>query len=46
MKMQAIKEMVIRNFVKRGIDSKVLEFGTEEGTSQGHVKMDVKLLKV
>jgi uncharacterized protein YajQ (UPF0234 family) len=45
MKMQAIKEMVIRNFVKRGIDSKVLEFGTEEGTSQGHVKMDVKLLK-
>ena len=45
MKMQAIKEMVIRNFVNRGIDSKVLEFGTEEGTSQGHVKMDVKLLK-
>ena len=45
MKMQAIKEMVIRNFVKRGIDSKVLEFGTEEGISQAHIKMDVKLLK-
>ncbi|MCG8374386.1 MAG: YajQ family cyclic di-GMP-binding protein [Balneolales bacterium] len=43
MKMQAVKEMVIRNFIKRGIDSKVLEFGTEEGTSQGHVKMDVAL---
>ncbi len=43
MKMQAIKEMLIRNFIKRGIDSKVLEFGTEEGTSQGHVKMDVAL---
>lgn len=45
MKMQAIKEMLIRNFVKRGIDSKVLEFGNEEGTSQGHVKMDVQLLE-
>jgi len=43
MKMQAMKEMLIRNFIKRGIDSKVLDFGTEEGTSQGHVKMDVIL---
>ncbi len=43
MKMQAVKEMLIKNFVKRGIDSKVLEFGTEEGTSQGHLKMDVVL---
>ena len=43
MKMQAVKEMLIKNFVKRGIDSKVLEFGTEEGTSQGYLKMDVAL---
>ena len=43
MKMQAVKEMLIKNFVKRSIDSKVLEFGTEEGTSQGHLKMDVAL---
>lgn len=43
MKMQAVKEMLIKNFIKRGIDSKVLEFGTEEGTSQGYVKMDVAL---
>lgn len=43
MKMQAVKEMLIRNFVKRGLDSKVLEFGNEEGTSQGHIKMDVVL---
>ncbi|MBO6524283.1 MAG: YajQ family cyclic di-GMP-binding protein [Balneolaceae bacterium] len=43
MKMKAIKEMLIKNFVKRGIDSKVLEFGDEEGTSQGHLKMDVAL---
>ncbi len=43
MKMQAVKEMVIKNFIKRGISSKVLEFGEEEGTSQGHLKMDVAL---
>jgi len=43
MKMQAMKEMLIRNFIKRGIDSKVLDFGTEEGTSQGYIKMDVSL---
>lgn len=43
MKMQAVKEMVIKNFIKRGISSKVLEFGEEEGTSQGHLKMDVQM---
>lgn len=43
MKMQAVKEMVIKNFIKRGISSKVLDFGEEEGTSQGHLKMDVAL---
>lgn len=43
MKMQAVKEMVIKNFIKRGISSKVLEFGEEEGTSQGHLKMDVAM---
>lgn len=43
MKMQAVKEMLIKNFVKRGIDSKVLDFGDEEGTSLGQLKMDVKL---
>lgn len=43
MKMQAVKEMLIKNFIKRGIDSKVLEFGEEEGTSQGNLKMDVSL---
>lgn len=43
MKIKAVKEMIIKNFVKRGIDSKVLEFGDEEGTSQGHLKMDVAL---
>ena len=43
MKMQAVKEMLSRNFIKRGIDAKVLELGEEEGTSQGHLKMDVLL---
>lgn len=43
MKLKAVQEMLIKNFVKRKIDSKVLEFGTEEGTSQGHLKMDVTL---
>ena len=43
MKMQAVKEMLVRNFVKRGIDAKVVDFGTEEGTSQGYVKLDAAL---
>jgi hypothetical protein len=43
MKMKAVQEMLIKNFIKRGVDSKVLDFGTEEGTSQGHLKMDVTL---
>lgn len=43
MKLKAVQEMLIKNFVKRGIDSKVLEFKEAEGTSQGHLKMDVML---
>ncbi len=43
MKMKAIKEMLLKNFVKRGISTKVAEFGIEEGTSQGYLKMDVIL---
>lgn len=38
MKMKAVKEMLSRNFIKRGLDPKVLEFGDEEGTSLGAVK--------
>ncbi len=38
MKMKAVKEMLSRNFIKRGLDPKVLEFGEEEGTSLGMVK--------
>lgn len=43
MKMQAVKDMLVKNFIKRGISSKVLDFGTEQGTSQGHIKCDVLL---
>lgn len=43
MKLKAVQEMLIKNFVKRGIDSKVLDFGEPEGTSQGYLKMDITL---
>lgn len=43
MKLNAVKEMLIKNFVKRKISPKVLDFQKPEGTSQGHLKMDVKL---
>jgi cyclic-di-GMP-binding protein len=43
MKMRAVREMLIKHFVKRGIEPKIMEFGREEGTSHGAVKMTVKL---
>ncbi len=43
MKMQAVKDMLMKNFIKRGISSKVLDFGDEEGTSQGYLKMDINI---
>ncbi len=43
MKLNAVKEMLVKNFIKRKISPKVLDFQKAEGTSQGHLKMDVKL---
>lgn len=43
MKLKAVKEMLIKHFIKRGVDPKVLEFGSEEGTSQGYVKMSATI---
>lgn len=43
MKMKAMKEMLIKHFIKRGLEPKALEYGEEEGTSQGHVKMNVTI---
>jgi uncharacterized protein YajQ (UPF0234 family) len=43
MKLQAVKEMLSRNFAKRKINPKVLDFQKPEGTSHGHIKMSVQL---
>lgn len=43
MKLEAVKDMIIKNFIKRKISPKVLDFKEPEGTSQGHLKMDVML---
>lgn len=39
MKLKAVKDMLIKHFIKRGLEPKALEFGKEEGSAQGHVKM-------
>lgn len=39
MKMKAVKEMLVKHFIKRGLEPKVLDFGDEEGTSSGAVKI-------
>src|SRR5690625_6551055 len=43
MKLQAGKDRLIKHFVKRGLEPKVLEFGKEEGTNEVHVKVDVSI---
>ncbi len=43
MKMQALQDMLISNFVKRKVDSKCLTFGSIEGTSKGQVRRVVDL---
>lgn len=43
MKMEAVKSMLISNFIKRKLSPKVLDFQEHQGTSQGHLKMDVLL---
>lgn len=39
MKLRAMKDMLIKHFIKRNLEPKAMEYGDEEGTSQGHVKM-------
>lgn len=43
MKLRAVKDMLIKHFIKRNLEPKALEFGSEEGTSRGHVKMDATI---
>lgn len=44
MKLQAVREMLIKHFVKRGLKPQVLDFGNPEGSSSGAVKVtaDIK----
>jgi len=43
MKLKAVKDMLIKHFIKRKLEPKVLEYGSEEGTSQGHVKVSATI---
>jgi len=43
MKLKAVKDMLIKHFIKRNLEPKVLEYGSEEGTSQGHVKVSASI---
>lgn len=43
MKLKAVHDMLIKHFVKRGLDPGVLEFGTEEGSSSGAVKQSASI---
>jgi hypothetical protein len=43
MKMRAVKEMLVKHFIKRKLDPKSLEFGSEEGTTHGHVKLKANI---
>lgn len=45
MKVQAIKEMMVKHASKRGIDSRVFEFSEPENTSKGQRKFDVKAVE-
>ncbi|CAN5213955.1 YajQ family cyclic di-GMP-binding protein [soil metagenome] len=43
MKLQAVREMLIKHFIKRNLEPKVLEFGDTQGSSSGAVKMSVDI---
>lgn len=43
MKMKAVQDMLVKNFAKRGLSSRVMDFGEAEGTTQGYLKMDIQL---
>ena len=43
MKMDAVQDMIISNLIKRKVDPKCLDFGENEGTSNGQIKRSAKL---
>lgn len=45
MKMTAVREMLVRNFIKRKLNPKAIQFKEAEGTSQGHLKMNADLIE-
>lgn len=45
MKMTAVREMLVRNFIKRKLNPKAIQFKETEGTSQGNLKMKAELVE-
>lgn len=43
MKLKAVREMLVKHFIKRNLEPKVLEFGPEQGTSSGAVKISATI---
>lgn len=43
MKLKAVKDMLIKHFIKRGLEPKALEFGEEEGSSSGAMKLSASI---
>lgn len=43
MKIKAVREMLVTNFIKRGLSPKSLEFNDPEGTSHGGLKITVAI---
>ncbi|MGF1669749.1 MAG: YajQ family cyclic di-GMP-binding protein [Balneolaceae bacterium] len=43
MKLQAVREMLNKHFVKRGLKPQVMEFGKAEGSSSGAVKVSAAI---
>ena len=43
MKLKAVQEMLSRQMIRRKLDPKILEYGNEEGTSSGAVKIGASI---
>lgn len=43
MKLKAVQEMLAKHFIKRNLEPGVLEYGPEEGSSQGSVKINADI---
>lgn len=43
MKLKAVREMLVKHFIKRNLEPKILDFGPEQGTSSGAVKVSATI---